>query len=294
MTLDVTTTRDPGPGEVAVHVVAAGVNPLDVATIAGRMQQIFPVEMPYTPGTDFSGIVAAVGTRVRRVRPGDRVVGRTAPQAGGAFAEYLVTAAASVCSVPEALGFEQAAALPTTFGSSHQALFNAGHLRAGQRVLIHAGAGGVGTMAIQQAHCVGAHVIATASGQNHALVKALGADEVVDYHVEDFAQLRDIDLVLDTVGGGTLEKSWSVLRPDGRIVSLVEFGIDARDGRHGEFVFFADAAPSLPQAMRMFEAGQLRVIIDSVVPLTDTRAALEKVASRHARGKVIVSVGVSN
>ncbi len=291
VTLDTTNVRDPGLDEVVVRVAAASVNPLDVAIIAGHMQSVFPVAMPYVPGTDFSGIVAAVGARVDDVKPGDRVVGRTAPQAGGAFAEHLVIAAASLCGMPQAMDFEQAAALPTTFGASCQALFDAGRLQAGQRVLIHAGAGGVGTMAIQQAHHAGAHVIATASAHNHDLVKALGADEVIDPRSADFTRVRDIDLVLDTLGGETLEKSWSVLRVGGRIVSLVEFGIEPRDGHRGEFVFFADAAPFLPRATRMFEAGQLRVVIDSVMPLIEARVALEKVASRHARGKVVLGVG---
>lgn len=203
--------RDLQPNEAVVSVEVAGANPLDLKIIAGYMQQVFPVEFPYVPGTDFSGVVDAVGTNVTHMSQGDRVFGRTAPGAGGAFGRHLVIAATDLCVIPSEMSFEQAAALPTAFGTARQALFDVGHLRQGQRVLIHAGAGGVGSMAIQQAHHAGARVIATASARNVELVKSLGADEVIDYRTEDFTQVRDIDLVLDTIGGETLEKSWSVL-----------------------------------------------------------------------------------
>lgn len=145
-------------------------------------------------------------------------------------------------------------------------------------------------MGIQQARHAGAYVIATASARNIELVRSLGADEVIDYRTEDFTQVRDIDLVLDTIGGETLEKSWSVLRAGGRIASLVEFGIKPRSGQTGEFVFFAGAAPFLPEAIRQFQAGHLQIITDSIFPLEEVRSALEKLATGHACGKVLVRV----
>src|SRR5690606_5059851 len=184
----------------------------------------------------------------------------------------------------------QAAALPTAFGTAWQGLFDVGHLQRGQRVLIHAAAGGVGNMAVQQAHHAGAHVVATASARNAALVKSLGADEVIDYRTEDFTEVNDFDLVLDTLGGETLERSWSVLRANGRIASLVEFGIQSRGTQAGEFVFFASATPFLPQAIRLFQSGQLQIITDSIFPLDEARSALEKLATGHARGKVLIGV----
>jgi 2-desacetyl-2-hydroxyethyl bacteriochlorophyllide A dehydrogenase len=280
--------RDPQPDEVTVRIEAAALNPLDLKIIAGHMQQVFPVTFPYVPGTDFSGRVEAVGAHVTRLRPGDRVMGRTAPSAGGAFATRVVMSAHALCVIPVEMSFEQAAALPTAFGTARQALFNVGHLQRGQRVLIHAAAGGVGSMAVQLAHQAGAQVIATASPRNHALLKGLGADEIVDYRTYDFAQLRDIDLVLDSVGARTLEQSWSVLRPGGRIASLVEFGIQPRDGHSGEFVFFADAAPFLPEAVDRFRKGQLQIITDAIFPLDEARSALERLASGHARGKILI------
>lgn len=276
------------PHDAAVRVEAVGVNPLDLKIIAGYMQQVFPVEFPYVPGTDFSGVVEAVGAQVTSLTPGDRVVGRTAPSAGGAFARGLVITAADLCVIPAEMSFEQAAALPTAFGTARQGLFDVGHLQRGQRVLIHAGAGGVGSMAIQQAHHAGAYVIATASARNIELVKSLGANEVIDYRTQDFSRVRDIDLVLDTIGGETLEKSWSVLRAGGRIASLVEFGIQSRNGHAGEFVFFASATLFLPEAIRLFQAGHLQIITDSIFPLDEARSALEKLATGHARGKILI------
>lgn len=278
----------PGADEALVSVEAASVNPLDLKIMAGYMQPVFPVELPYTPGTDFSGIVSSVGERVTHLKPGDRVFGRSMPTAGGAFARQLIIAATELCLIPASMSFEQAAALPTTFGTAQQALFEVGQLKPGQRVLIHGAAGGVGSMAVQLAHRAGAYVIATASARNIERVKSLGADEAIDYRTEDFTTLRDIDLVLDTVGGPTLESSWSVLGKGGRIATLVEFDIESREDHAGEAVFFASATPYLPEAVRQFSAGQLQVVTDSIFTLDETRAALEKVATGHACGKVII------
>lgn len=283
--------RLPQPDEATVRVEVASVNPLDVKIIAGYMQGVFPVDLPYVPGTDFAGVVEAVGAQVTHLEPGDRVFGRTAPGVGGAFARQLVIAAIDLCVVPSRMSFEQAAALPTAFGTAQQSLFDVGQLQRGQRVLIHAAAGGVGSMAVQLAHHAGAHVVATASSKNTELLESLGADQVIDYHREDFTQARDIDLVFDLIGGETLERSWSVLRRGGRIASLVEFGIEPRAGYNGESVFFASATPFLPEAVQQFQAGKLQVIIDSIFPLDEARSAVEKVATGHARGKVLIRMG---
>jgi NADPH:quinone reductase-like Zn-dependent oxidoreductase len=280
--------RAPGPTEVTVRVEAASVNPLDLKIIAGHMQQVFPVELPYVPGTDFSGVIESVGADVTSVKAGDRVFGRTAPSAGGAFAQGLVISADDVCLIPAEMSAEQAAALPTAFGTAQQALFDVGQLERGQRVLIHAAAGGVGSMAVQLAHRAGAYVVATASGRNVDLVKSLGADKVIDYRTQDFATTRDIDLVLDPIGGDTLARSWPVLRAGGRIATLVEFGIQPTNGHAGNAVFFASATPFLPQAIRLFNAGQLQIVTDAIFPLDEVRSALEKVATGRARGKVLI------
>jgi len=288
VTIGETGLRKLQPHEAAVRVEVAGANPLDLKIIAGYLQQVFPVEFPYVPGTDFSGVVEAVGARVANLTPGDRVFGRTAPGSGAAFAKGLAIPAADLCVIPAEMSFEQAAALPTTFGTARQSLFDVGHLERSQRVLIHAAAGGVGSMAVQQAHRAGAQVFATASAKNRELVKSLGADEVIDYRTQDFTRLRDIDLVLDTVGGETLEKSWSVLRAGGRIATLVDFGIKPKNGYAGESVFFASATPFLSEAIRQFQAGEIQIITDSIFPLDEARSALEKLATGHVRGKVLI------
>lgn len=280
--------RDLEPNCALVRVEAAAVNPLDLKIIAGYMQQVFPIDFPYVPGTDFSGVVDAVGANVTNIRPGDRVFGRTSPNVGGAFGRNVVIEATDLCILPAEMSFEQAAALPTAFGTARQGLFDVGHLQHGQRVLIHAAAGGVGSMAVQQAHHAGAYVIATVSAGNIGLAKSLGADEVIDYRTEDFTQVHDIDLVLDTIGGETLEKSWSVLGVNGRIASLVEFDIKPRGGQTGEFVFFASATPYLSEAIRQFGAGYLQIITDSIFPLDEACSAMEKVETGHARGKVLL------
>jgi NADPH:quinone reductase-like Zn-dependent oxidoreductase len=154
--------------EVVVRVEAASVNPLDAKIIAGYMQAIFPVDLPYVPGTDFSGVIESVGEQVSDLQPGDRVVGRTAPSAGGAFARALVIAASELCLIPPQMSFEQAAALPTAYGTAALALFEVGRLRRNQRVLIHAGAGGVGSMAVQLAHLAGCHVVASVCKKHRA------------------------------------------------------------------------------------------------------------------------------
>jgi len=274
--------------ESAVRIEMASVNPLDLKIIAGAMQQVFPVTFPYTPGTDFSGVVDAVGSAVTDLKPGDRVVGRTAPSAGGAFAKCLVISASDLVIIPDGMSFEQAASLPTAFGAARLALFDAGGLVSGQRVLIHAGAGGVGVMAVQLARNAGAYVIATASGKNIDLVRSLGANEVIDYRSDDFTKQRGVDLVIDTLGGEILEKSWSVLAPGGRITSLVAFDIPSRHGHAGAFVALSEAASVLPEAIALFLAGRLQIITDTIFDLDDTRAALEKLSTGHARGKVLI------
>lgn len=274
--------------EVRVSLRAASVNPLDVKILAGYMESVFPVQFPYTPGTDFSGQVEAVGAEVTALQPGDRVVGRMEPGRGGAFAQQLTIKASDLCKIPNTMSFEQAAALPTAYGTAHLALLRVANLRKNQRVLIHAGAGGVGSFAIQIAKQAGAYVIATASAANSALLKELGADEVIDYRTENFASLNNIDVVLDSIGGETLERSWSVLHEVGIIATLADFAIKPKGTKRGEFVFFKEAITALPLAIEKFERGQLQILLDVIYNLDETRSALEKVATGHARGKVIV------
>lgn len=276
---------------VTVRVKASALNPLDSKIMAGYMEQVFPVQMPYIVGSDFSGIVEEVGSNVSQFRPGERVAGRTDPCAGGALAEFVVINPHELISLPDEMSFEQAAAIPTAYGTAHLALFGKRKLQAGQRVLIHAGAGGVGSFAIQLAKQAGAEVIATASAKNIAMVASLGADEVIDYRSQNITQIAPVDVVLDPFGGAALERSWQMLKPGGYIATLADFTITDRGDRHGHAVFFADATVALPQAMRDFSNGNLQIVIDSIHLLEQSRAALDRVASGHACGKVIVRSG---
>ena len=281
----------PGQGQVSVRIEAASVNPLDVQILAGRKQAVFPIQFPYTLGTDFAGVIDAVGLDVDGFRRGDRVAGRLDPRTGGAFAEYVNVAEASLCLLPAGIPSEQFAAVPTAAGTARQALFDAGGLVAGQRVLIHAGAGGVGHFAVQLAKQAGAHVIATASAKNLAWVRNLGADEVIDHQAGDFPQrLGGVDLVLDTRGGETLERSWAVVRPGGIVVSIVVHTIQPRGDIRGVFTSIKHLPSALDGVVRGVAAGRLQVMLDSTYPLADAGAALQRVADGHARGKVVIRV----
>lgn len=276
--------------EVLVDVKAASVNPLDLKIMAGYMESVFPIQFPYTPGTDFSGVVKSIGDNITKFKPGDRIVARMEPSKGGAFAQELVISADKLNTISDAMSFEQAAALPTAYGTAHLALIETAKLQSGQRVLIHAGAGGVGSFAIQIAKSVGAYVIATASANNIELLRDLGADEVIDYRIQDFTELTDIDVVLDTIGGDTLAGSWKVLSEVGIIATLADFAIENKGTKRGEFIFFSDATPTLPEAMRSFGESKLQIVMDTIFSLEETRAALEKVATGHARGKVTIRI----
>ncbi|CAN7385530.1 NADP-dependent oxidoreductase [Acidovorax sp. LjRoot118] len=281
--------RSPVDAQVAVRVEAASINPLDLKILAGHMQSVFPVALPYTLGTDFAGVVEAVGPLASRFRLGDRVVGRLDPTKGGALAQAALVPEQALCLLPASMAWEQAAALPTAAGTAWLALFGVGRLQAGQRVLVHAAAGGVGSFAVQLARQARAYVVATASARNQELVSGLGAHEVIDYQAGDFAaQAHGLDLVIDTVGGLATERSWPLIRPGGALVSLVDHAIADQGAVRGAFAFFKHDASVLDRIVERFGAGRLQVVLDTVHSLDGAHAAIDKVATGHARGKVIV------
>lgn len=278
-------------GEVKVRVEAASVNPLDLKILAGYMQSIMPIAFPYTIGTDFAGTVEATGTNVSHVKVGDRVFGRLDPSKGGAIAEWAIVPSGDTYAVPDSMSLEQAAALPTAAGAAYHALHALGHIKSGQRVLIHAGAGGVGSFAIQFAKIAGAYVIGTASDNHFSFLNALGVDELIDYQKHDFSEtVSNVDLVIDTVGGDTLERSWKVVKKGGAIISLVEFSIAPREGINGVFCFFNNDALNTSAIIDAFENHGIQVVLDTIYSLTDTRVALEQLAGRHAKGKIVVCI----
>ncbi|NDL62179.1 NADP-dependent oxidoreductase [Acerihabitans arboris] len=282
----------PGPDEVLVRISAASVNPLDLKLLSGRMSTIFPLSFPYIPGTDLAGTVEAVGALVQHLIPGDRVFGRLDPRKGGAFAEYALLPAHDLSLTPTGVDAAMAACLPTAAGTAWLALFDIGRIRAGQKVLIHAAGGGVGTFAVQLAKRAGACVIATASADNHGLLRRLGADEVIDYRQDDFTRLvADVDMVLDPVGGETQRRSWSVLRAGGILVSLIDRTLGATKGDiRSAFAPLSHNAATLLNLALLLADGKLQAVIDTVYPLDQARQALEHVAGGHAHGKVLVGM----
>jgi NADPH:quinone reductase-like Zn-dependent oxidoreductase len=284
-------STQPGPHEVRVRIGFAGANPLDLKLLSGRMAAVFPLNFPYTVGTDISGTVEATGELVRRFKRGDRVFGRLDARVGGAFAEYAIAPEHGLCPIPEAVDFKVAAALPTAAGTAWLALFDIGGLGAKQKVLIHAASGGVGSFAVQLAKLAGAYVIATASLENHALIRSLGADEVIDYKKDDFTQrVAGVDIVLDPIGGATQERSWSVIKPGGVLVSLIDRVIGNRGEIRGAFAPLANNAATLHGIALLAAGGQLKAVVDTVYPFAQARSALDHVASGHSVGKVLVHV----
>ncbi|MHA8138595.1 NADP-dependent oxidoreductase, partial [Lactobacillaceae bacterium Scapto_B20] len=207
--------------EVLVKINAASFNPVDLRIKNGNMRLLSQHKMPLTLGQDFAGVIVKVGDNVKNYQVGDAVYGKTNDEQMGTFAEYLAIDAADIAFKPTNLSFEEAAALPLVGLTSYQALHDIMQIQKGQKVLIHAGSGGVGTMAIQIAKNLGAYVATTTSAKNEALVRKLGADKIIDYHRENFQDvLTNYDYVFDTLGGKNLEKSFTILKPGGTIVSI--------------------------------------------------------------------------
>ncbi|KKC23798.1 NADP-dependent oxidoreductase [Sphingomonas sp. SRS2] len=283
-----------GTGEVLVRVAATGLNPLDTKIQQGFMHDFFPVVFPYTLGTDLAGTIAEVGPDVTGWRVGDRVVARTDPSSGGALAGRAVVPVTHLVRLPAPVSFEQAAGVPTAAGTAWQALFEVAKLRSGQTALIHAGAGGVGSFAIQLARNAGARVIATASGDGVEIARRLGADQVIDYTAQPFEDaVSDVDVVLDTIGGDTEQRSFGVLRRGGYLAATASPPDDALASAHGVnagFVFHQSDAARLARLLEQVAAGTLSVLVDRVIPLDRSDEAFAHQASGHARGKIIVQM----
>jgi NADPH:quinone reductase-like Zn-dependent oxidoreductase len=292
VTLDEIAPPEMGDHEVLVRIAAASVNPLDVKLTSGILAEYFPLNFPYVLGSDLAGMVERVGSGVSGWQVGDRVIGRSDPVKGGAFAPSAVLPATHIAPAPANLPLDEAAGLPTAAGTAWQALFETADLRRGQTVLIHAGAGGVGSSAIQLARQAGAKVIATASAGNLALLRDLGADQTIDYQQGDFAAgLHNIDVVLDTLGGEVQRRSFTVLRRGGRLVSVVAPPEAALARQHdviASFVFHQTERARLNQVASLCEAGKLKPLIDRKMPLDAAGEALAHVAAGHARGKVLL------
>lgn len=284
---------EPGPGEVLVRIAAASLNPLDVKLQRGEAHDFFPVAaFPYVLGTDLAGTIESVGPDVTGWSVGDDVLARTDPQRGGALAELTVVPADYLVRVPEAIALTAAAGIPTAAATAWQALFELGDVTDGRHVLVHAGAGGVGSFAIQLAHSAGAVVSSTASGSGVEIARRLGADRVIDHHSEDFAgQLSGLDVVIDTVGGDTQERSFAVLRAGGALVSTVSPPDEELAKTHevtAAFVFHTSDGDLLRKVVARVADGT-EVLVDRMVPLDELNAAFTYLAAGHARGKILVT-----
>jgi NADPH:quinone reductase-like Zn-dependent oxidoreductase len=287
----------PAQGEVLIRVRAAGLNPVDWKTRSGRgVARSQAIAFPYIPGWDVSGVVEEVSGGAVAFRPGDEVFGMVRfPQIGSACAETCAAPAAHLALKPRSLDHVEAAALPLVALTAWQALFEAARLEGGQRVVIHAAAGGVGHVAVQLARWKGAHVTGTASGRNGDFVRQLGADVCVDYETTCFEDVaRDADVVLDSLAGETRDRSWQVLKPGGMLVSILgepDAGDAARHGVRSAAVLVRPDAAQLTEIAALADAGHLRPAVSAVFPLEDVRAAFERVESGHTRGKVVLRVG---
>nr|WP_300309431.1 NADP-dependent oxidoreductase [Halomonas sp.] len=284
----------PESGQVLVRVRAASLNPLDFKLQRGYMDQFFPLTFPYTLGTDLAGEIEQVGTDVEGWAVGDQIVARTDPTAGGAFADYAVVPVDYLAKAPINVPLAEAAAIPTAAGTAWQAFFETANLAEGQTVLIHAGAGGVGSFAIQLARKAGARVIATASGSGLDIIRRLGADKVIDYRSEDFVQkVSDIDVVLETIGGETQQRSFEVLRAGGRLLATTLPPDEALAKAHNvaaDFVFHTSDGQRLGHVLKAIDQDGLKVLVDRMVPLAEFTTAFEHQASGRARGKIIVKL----
>lgn len=315
---DVQVDEQPKPSvsenAVLVKVHAASINPLDIRVLDGDFKAILPVPFPFILGNDFAGTVIEVGSKVSQFKVGDKVYAKT--DLNGAFAEYTVVQESSLALKPQNISMQQAAALPLVALTSWQALVEIAKVKAGQKVLIHAGSGGVGSIAIQLAKSLGATVATTTSGKNSSWVKELGADIIIDYKTMDFEQeLKDYDVVLDTQGGKTLEKSLNVLKRGGRLISIsgppdhafaevvnpnwflkciipmLSWSIRHKAKKRGityTFLFMQPNGQQLSKITELVEAGKIKPVVDQTYDFFQIKDALQYVNAGRSKGKVVL------
>jgi len=282
-------------GQIIVEVYAAAVNPFDYKVREGLVRQMGELEFPAILGGDFSGIVAEIGAGVSGLEIGQAVYGQAGALSGhGSFAEFAPVKASSAAAKPDSIDFTTAAALPLVSVSAYQALVDHIELQAGQKVLIHGGAGGIGSLAIQLAKHLGAHVATTAAGKDTDFVKKLGADEVIDYTQQDFAALlQGYDAVYDTVGGETNTKSYTILKPGGHLVSMVEQPNEDLVKQYDiqyTAQFTRVTTERLTKIAELIDNGVLAASIDKIFQLDQAAEALQYLHDGHPRGKVVIQI----
>ena len=304
--------------DVLIEVHAASVNPVDLKIRDGMFKRFLPYRLPFILGSDLAGVVVKVGSRVRRFKLGDEVYAQSDQDRIGAFAEFIAIREDGVAIKPKTLTMEDAASIPLVGLTAWQVLIERAGLKKGQKVLIHAGSGGVGTFAIQLAKHLGATVATTTSTANVDLVKSLGADIIVDYKKDDFENvLSDYDVVLNSLDKDTLEKSVRMLKPGGKLISisgppdpafaesiganwvmrlairLLSYRIRKKaERRHASysFLFMRSSGEQLREIASLIDSGIIRPVVDTVFPFESTKEALAYVEKGRAKGKVIVKV----
>jgi NADPH:quinone reductase-like Zn-dependent oxidoreductase len=307
-----------GDADVLVKVSAASVNPLDKMVRNGEFKRLLKYRTPFVLGHDGAGVVTRVGSAVREFQVGDEVYARPRDLRIGTFAEYIAIDQDDVAPKPASLTLHEAAAVPLVSLAAWQALVDRAHVKSGQKVLVHAGSGGLGSTVIQLAKHLGATVATTARGQNEELVRSLGADVVIDYKKQDFAEvLSGYDVVLDSLGGETLEKSLTILKPGGQAIGVagppdpgfakqprapkfigVVMGLLSRKvrkqarklGVNYSFLFMQANGTQLRELASLYDAGHLRPHIDKAFPFDQTLEALAYLEQGRANGKVVITL----
>ncbi|MFI8712268.1 NADP-dependent oxidoreductase [Brevibacillus brevis] len=307
-----------GEHDVLVEIHAASLNPIDFKIKEGKMKFLLNYRFPLILGNDFSGVVVKVGDRVNTFKPGDEVYGRPRKNRIGTLAEFIAVHEDDIWLKPQGLTFEEAASIPLIGLTTYQAFVDILNLQKGQKILIHAGSGGVGTFAIQLAKLMGAFVATTASEKGYELVKSLGADLIINYKKENFEEmLTGYDAVFDTLGGEALEKSFRILKPGGQIVSISgmpngRFGKEAKLGwmktiilsivsrkikaqekksqTRYHFLFMKPSGKQLKVLKEFIEEGLIKPIIDKVYHLKDADQAFNYLESGRAKGKVVIRI----
>ena len=284
----------PGADEVVIKVFATSVNPIDWKIREGHAKGKFPIKFPLIPGWDVSGEIDEVGSNILNFRKGDEVYSRPDPTKNGTYAEYVVVKANLINRKPQSIDHEKAAAVPLAGLTAWQALFDYGKLQQGQKVLIHAASGGVGTFAVQFAKWKGAYVIGTTSKENMDFVKKLGADKVIDYKNEKFEEkLKNIDLVIDLIGGDTQKRSLKVIKKGGRLITTVQ--VENQEATKEKNIhiegFLAQSLPEeLEQIKQLIDSGKVKPVVSKIMPLKDAAKAQKLSEKGHTRGKIVLQV----
>src|SRR5215470_3421044 len=285
---------EPQANQILIHVVAAGVNPVDGMIRSGMFAKEGKRAFPIILGGDVAGVVERVGSKITKFKAGDPVFAYVSLDNSGGYAQYALVTEHEAAPKPKSLTYSESAAVPIVAMTAWQALVDAAKLSAGQTVLIHGGSGGVGSFAIQIAKARGAKVIATASTTNQEFLKQLGADVAIDYTKQKFEDVaKDVDVVLDSIGRDTLARSYGIVKKGGIIVSLVARPKESELEKYGIRGAALNAEPNseeLSEIGKLIDGKKIKVIVSQTFPLSEAMKAQEQVATGHTRGKIVLKI----